>query len=395
MKTPVYLICLAALAASCGETKQAQEQGYHIKGTVKGVDSGMVKLSTYDEDTRTSKVIDSATVTNGQFTLNGKIESPELVGLSLGDYWGFSFFLENSDINLSADTSGSQHYDWTSYGGSKGAQIKTFTVSGSASQDQVTAFEKQPALKQYDSISQELGKAYQSETDKEKGYKIKEQWDSVGDLAKAVRKRLVDSFLNANPDAAASAYLFSQYYVSERDMPFADLEARMNKLTGTAKSTVYYKSLAKTLDKLKAIQPGELAPDFTLLKTDSTKFTLSSLRGKYVMLDFWASWCVPCRKAIPHWKEAYEKYHSKGFEIVGVTNDSRWTDWFKALEVEKMPWIQVADEFPIKDMPSRVATMYMAPYLPCYVLLDKDGKILLHNASKEQIDEKLKELLGS
>ncbi|MBO9634314.1 MAG: AhpC/TSA family protein, partial [Chitinophagaceae bacterium] len=98
---------------------------------------------------------------------------------------------------------------------------------------------------------------------------------------------------------------------------------------------------------------------------------------------------------IPHWKEVYKKYHDKGFEIVGVTDDSRWKDWFKALEVEKMPWIQVADEFPEKFMPSRVGRLYMAPYLPCYVLLDKEGKILLHNASKEQIDEKLKELLGS
>lgn len=169
----------------------------------------------------------------------------------------------------------------------------------------------------------------------------------------------------------------------------------MAKFTGQAKSTVYFSNLTDDLQKRKALQPGNVAPDFTLLKPDSSSFTLSSLHGKYVLLDFWASWCVPCRKAIPHWKEVYKKYHPKGFEIVGVTNDIRWSDWFKALDEEKMPWLQVADEFPVKNMPSRVGTMYMTPYLPTYILLDKEGKILLHNASKEQIDQKLKEVFAS
>lgn len=396
MKTPMYLICLASLAAACGEVKQAQNQGYQIKGIVKGIDSGIVKLSTYDEETRVSKVIDSTIVTNGQFTLNGKLDSPEMAGVTLGDnYWGLSFFLENSDITLNIDTTGAAHYDYTAYGSGKGAQIRNFTVTGSGSQDQVTAFEKNPALKQYAPILQELGKSYQSTTDKEEGYKIKIQLDSIGDLSKAVRKKLIDSFISANPAAPAGAYLFSEFYKSNSDMTAADMGPTMAKFSGPAQSTVYYKAMSKTLDKKKSLLPGNPAPDFTLLKTDSSQFTLSSLRGKYVMLDFWASWCVPCRKAIPHWKEVYKKYHDKGFEIVGVTNDSRWKDWFKALEVEKMPWIQVADEFPEKFMPSRVGRLYMAPYLPCYVLLDKEGKILLHNASKEQIDEKLKELLGS
>lgn len=97
----------------------------------------------------------------------------------------------------------------------------------------------------------------------------------------------------------------------------------------------------------------------------------------------------------PHWKELYAKYQPKGFEILGVTNDSRWKDWFKAFDEEKMPWPQVADEFPVMNMPSRVGTLYMAPYLPCYILLDKEGKIILHNPSKEEIDKKLKELSGT
>jgi thiol-disulfide isomerase/thioredoxin len=394
MKTPFFLLALGALAGGCGQTKQSQ--GFTIDGNIKGVGSGMVKLIAYDEETSTTKVIDSATINNGSFRLVGNIQSPQIVSLSLADdYWACSIFLENSDIKVDADTSGAQHYDYVAYGGSKGAMLKDVKVTGSKNQDLWKAFENNPGLKQYDQVMKELGTAYQNAPDKEAGYKIKEQLDSIGDLSMAARKKLIDSFATANPSSPASIYLFHDYYRFNKAMPLADMQALLSKYSGEAKATVYYNLLAKSFERKKALQPGQPAPDFTLLKTDSSQFTLSSLRGKYVMLDFWASWCVPCRKAIPHWKEVYQKYQPKGFEIVGVTNDNRWSDWFKALKEEQMPWIQVADEFPEKNKPSRVGTLYMTPYLPCYILLDKEGKIILHNPSKEQIDEKLKELLGA
>ncbi|QEC44791.1 TlpA disulfide reductase family protein [Pseudobacter ginsenosidimutans] len=394
MKTQLYLFCLATLAASCGETKQSQ--GYSIEGNIKGVDTGLVKLTSYDDETRTSKVLDSVPLTNGVFHIKGTIPGPEMASITIGEgNWGLSFFLENSNITIKADTTGAEHYDYVAYGGAKGAVLKDFTITGSANQDQLMAFQNNPGLKQYETIQAELGKAYQNAPNKEEGYKIKEQLDSIGDLSMAARKRIIDSFAVASPATAASVYLLYDYYRFNEAMTAADLESAISKYSGPAQSTVYFKSLLKNLEKKKGLLPGKPAPDFTLLKRDSSQFTLSSLRGKYVMLDFWASWCVPCRKAIPHWKEAYAKYQPKGFEIVGITNDSRWSDWFKALDEEKMPWLQVADEFPEKFMPSRVGTMYMTPYLPCYILLDKEGKIILHNPSKEELDAKLKELMGA
>ena len=394
MKTQFYLFCLAALAASCGETKQSQ--GYSIEGHIKGVDTGLVKLTSYDDETRTSKVLDSVPLTNGAFHMEGTIPSPELVSITIGEgNWGLSFFLENSSITIKADTTGAEHYDYVAYGGAKGAMLKDFTITGSANHDQYMAFQSNAGLKQYEALQSELGKAYQNAPNKEEGYKIKQQLDSIGDLSMAVRKKIIDSFAVASPTTAASVYLLFDYYRFNGAMTAADLESAISKFSGPAQSTVYFKSLSKDLERKKALLPGKLAPDFTLLKRDSSQFTLSSLRGKYVMLDFWASWCVPCRKAIPHWKEAYAKYQPKGFEIVGITNDSRWSDWFKALDEEKMPWLQVADEFPQKLMPSRVGTLYMTPYLPCYILLDKEGKIILHNPSKEELDAKLEELMGA
>lgn len=387
-------LLLAAIASGCGNSPQ--NENYTIDGTVKGVPSGMVRLSAFDNDTRTFTAIDSTQLTDGVFKLEGKMDVPVLATLTIDNgNWSFPVFVENSRITISADTTGSEHFDWTQYGGSKGAQIKNYKVNGSKSHDEWMAYENDPGLKIHAPAMEELNKTYANAKDAAEKELIREKFDSIGKLTMALQRKWIDSFVMANPSSAAGPYLFQNLYIYNRSMPVSELESMMGKFSGTAQSTMYYKSLSKTLTERKQLQPGNVAPDFTLMTRDSTKFTLSSLRGQYVMLDFWASWCVPCRKAFPHWREIYGKYHPKGFEIVGITNDSRWSDWFKALDVEKLPWPQVADEFPLKNMPARVISLYKAPYLPSYVLLDKEGKIILHNATEEEISQKLEQLLGS
>jgi len=130
-----------------------------------------------------------------------------------------------------------------------------------------------------------------------------------------------------------------------------------------------------------------------VLKRDSTPFSLSSLRGKYVMIDFWASWCYPCRQAIPHWKKVYALYHPKGLEIISLSDDYRWSDWKKAMDVEKMPWTQVCDEFPGPTSPGKVSSLYITTNIPFYVLLDKEGKILVYSDQVKDIDDALEKHL--
>lgn len=383
--------------AGCGQ--QQSTEGYTINATLKGIDSGIVKLVRNNQEDRTSSTIDSINFTGGKFELKGKLKSPEMMSIVIEPgNWSFPVFVENSAITVTADTSGSSHFDWTADGGSVGAQMQSFTIKGSNSQDDLNKYENAPSLKVFEPTFKTLRAAYDSASagkNKDEVNRIKDEMDSVRGLLNTLQIKWIDSFVTVNPASAAGAYMLNQYYTFKEDYPLKDMQALMTKFTGTAKSTVYYNILKKAADKREALQPGNAAPDFTLMQRDSSKLTLSSLKGKYVMLDFWASWCVPCRKAIPHWKEVYAKYHDKGFEILSVTNDSRWSDWHKALDDERMPWLQVADEFPVKHMPAKIAELYMIPYLPSYVLLDKDGKIVLHNGSEQQIDEKLKEIFGS
>ena len=114
-----------------------------------------------------------------------------------------------------------------------------------------------------------------------------------------------------------------------------------------------------------------------------------------MILDFWASWCSTCRASFPEMKKLYAEYHKKGVEILGITNDSRKADWLKALEEDNLPWLQVIDEYPIRNTPAKVATLYAIPYLPTLMLIDPDGKIVGKAKDKHELKTWLDERLAN
>jgi thiol-disulfide isomerase/thioredoxin len=377
--------------------KQGAQKQYVINGTVKGVTSGTVKLVYQNEDDRTSKTIDSGVITNGAFKLTGNIQTPRMISVVLEPgNWSFTVFLENAPVTVTADTTGSEHYDYTKYGMDKGAIIKNFTETGSKNYDDWMAYQNDPGQKQFDPEFAELDKKFKAAGDNvDAQYKVRDQLDSVEKLKQHWEKAKIDEYVAQNPSSVAGIYMFDRLYMFvSGTMSYGALDSMLNKYTGDAKASPYYASLSKSRKMLAAVQVGQKAPDFTLLKRDSTKLTLSSTRGKYLMIDFWASWCHPCRQAIPHWKDVYQKYHDKGFDILSVSDDNKWTNWTKAMDEEKMPWAQVDDEFPIKNMPAKVGTLYMTTFIPFYVLLDKEGKILVYTGDEDKIDAKLKEIYG-
>jgi len=367
MKTKyIGLALLLSMQTVIGIAQTKSTAGYTLTGTVKGIEDGYVELSKYNSKTRTATKINTAKLKNGKFVMKGKTEGPEFMGLSFQPgNWGMSVFVENSVIAVIADTVGAEHYDYTKYGETKGARLKHIKISGSTSHTDYNGYENNT-----------------------KGGKTRDEVFTS-------QLNYIRSFIAKKPSSVAGTYMLSNHYMFNSGMPLAELEQLMTTFKGEATQSIYFSNLKEEIAERKAVLPGNFAEDFTLLQRDSTKFTLSSTRGKYVMIDFWASWCKPCREAIPHWKTVYAKYKDKGFEIVSVTNDSRWNDWIKAMDVEKMPWIQTIDEFPVKNMPARVVSKYKHSTIPLYVLLDKEGKILVKSGSEEDIDHKLAELLGN
>jgi peroxiredoxin len=145
------------------------------------------------------------------------------------------------------------------------------------------------------------------------------------------------------------------------------------------------------LKKASTFTPGFEAPDIAGMTPDSSTFALSKLRGKVVLIDFWASWCGPCRKENPNVKVNYNKYKDKGFEILGVSLDRDRTAWKNAIEQDGLTWHHVSD---LKGWQSEHAAMYSVTSIPQTVLIDKKGNILARNIRGEQLGAKLKEIFG-
>jgi thiol-disulfide isomerase/thioredoxin len=149
--------------------------------------------------------------------------------------------------------------------------------------------------------------------------------------------------------------------------------------------------LQQELKEARSLMVGGTAPDFSQETPEGEMLTLSELRGKVVLLDFWASWCGPCRKENPNVVRVYEKYKDQGFEILSVSLDNKKDRWLQAIEKDKMDWHHVSD---LKGWQNEVAQTYDVHSIPQTILLDPDGKILARNLRGRSLEAKLAELFG-
>lgn len=144
--------------------------------------------------------------------------------------------------------------------------------------------------------------------------------------------------------------------------------------------------------KMANVSTGQSAPEISLDTPDGEKLSLSDLKGKYVLVDFWASWCKPCRLENPNVVRAYNKYKDKGFEILGVSLDRNRDRWLQAIAADGLSWKHVSD---LKYFQSKAAVDYGVSAIPFTVLVDKDGKIIAQNLRGASLEKKLEELLGA
>lgn len=147
--------------------------------------------------------------------------------------------------------------------------------------------------------------------------------------------------------------------------------------------------LEQQLSKV-SIEVGSIAPDFELKTPEGNLLKLSSLRGQYVLIDFWASWCGPCRRENPNVVKMYNKYHNKGFEILGVSLDNNQGNWEKAIKKDGLTWKHVSD---LKQWDSKVVPLYGVTGIPMTVLLDKEGRIIARDLRGASLEAKLAELI--
>lgn len=208
---------------------------------------------------------------------------------------------------------------------------------------------------------------------------------SLDTLAADYREQLVEK-MNAcflsHPDVEAAAFF---YYNFNRDLPLDEFEAGFGTFTERVQNSFLGKNGREDIIARKATGEGTEAPAITLNDREGQAVSLESLRGQYVLLDFWASWCRPCRASMPHLKDLYAQYHGKGLEILGISTDSKAEDWLQAVSEDATPWIHVRDD-------KSVAESYGVHSIPTFFLVGPDGK-MVGKIEHDDLDGVLQRLL--
>jgi peroxiredoxin len=192
----------------------------------------------------------------------------------------------------------------------------------------------------------------------------------------------------ANPASVASAsVIWSRAYTLTTP---AMMDSVLT-IIADAPANAFTDRLVERRDILAATAVGQPAPDFSQAQADGPPFSLSSLKGKLVLIDFWASWCGPCRAENPNVVKVYNKYHEKGFEILGVSLDDNRENWLKAIEDDGLTWNHVSD---LKGWGNVVAGQYGVRSIPHTVLVGPDVVIIAKNLRGEALEAKIAEILG-
>jgi peroxiredoxin len=179
------------------------------------------------------------------------------------------------------------------------------------------------------------------------------------------------------------------YLNAEEEFPFLDSLASELKIK--MPNSKYAKKFVEQVNNMRALSIGQVAPDINLPDPNGNEVKLSSLRGNYVLIDFWAAWCKPCRVENPNVVKLYNQYNDKGFEVFGVSLDRKKQDWVEAIEKDGLHWTQVSD---LEYFNSKAAALYQINAIPATFLLDKEGKIIGKNLRGKALEEKLKEIFG-
>ena len=181
------------------------------------------------------------------------------------------------------------------------------------------------------------------------------------------------AFITKNIDSYVSLNLLFGMIKFEKNPDNQFIEKQLDRLPANLQHTYLAQYIRKRIRLASVLRPGNVMPDFKQEDTTSSLVRLSDFRGKYVLIDFWASWCGPCRKAHPHLVEAYKKYAERGFDILGVSLDESRIRWLEAIEEDGLNWTQVSD---LKGFDNAVAKKLFIHAIPDNFLLDPNGVII-------------------
>ena len=382
------VFCLSALLLLCG--CKDENKSFVVKGDVEGLSDGtVVELYCMVRD-----VISEATVQGGKFELAPEINEPAYLLLRVkGSYDRVVLMVDAKDnVSVSGKVSGENgRYDWTGVtvnGASLEAQLKE-KMAGREALNKVY----DDMHKNYGKIISEMGKARRAnDAVKLKELEQSEDWKKVSETEKYIFEqapKVLEAAVNENKDSfwAPLMMLLQTGYLTE------DMKPLYDKMGPDAQNSIYGKYVKSQVAPEGLV--GHKFPTFKCTLADGSQSSLEALcKGKkYVLVDFWASWCAPCRKEIPNVKTQYELYKNKGFDVISISTDTDDAKWRKALEEENLPWPNMIASSVEMANGEAVSKAYNIRFIPLMYIVDvATGEAIAENIRGEELANKLAEL---
>ena len=362
-------ITLFALLVLCAiTTTLAQVNGMTIKGKIEGIKKGRLYLLARSGEDKTD-TLGFCDFKKGKFELKAPIDEPLITQLVVDGFTGgFMLIAEPGAAYKACLSEGENFYI---KGGVLNDSYNTHMKVSDSLRVVVSALQKR-----YDDLRAE------------RKFRSASLVNDTLQNVKKTQRELTDGFL-ADNDNVISAYTYYSNIVM-RDSPLKEARRIYGSMGDGAKASQFGRILKERIARQAKTEGGAKAPDFTLPDVNGNDVIMSSVKGKIKIIDFWASWCGPCRLNNPALRKLYEEYHEKGLEIIGVSLDTNKASWLKAIEKDGLNWVHVSS---LKGWDCEIVRLYNVTGVPTMVILDEYNNVIATGLRGEQLNMFMKENL--